>query len=90
MKIEKRKYYSSKGWLVCNEACASNKFHYLKAKQNLDVEMYNERIILMEAKSAVGIFSTFGVQETRDLYWKLLDKGTVCILIVLVHQLYSF
>ena len=63
-------YYNSKGWFFsCDETCTENHKRYRNAESMLvQATVQNDRF-LSEARSRVGIFSEFGVQDTREAFW---------------------
>jgi hypothetical protein len=71
-----QQYYRSKGWFFsCNERCQQNKRHYEMA----DAEYKRTQAVIADkvsqAKSTVGLFSDFGVSETRGMFWDRFGMG---------------
>ncbi len=74
--VREREYYRSKGWFFsCDGFCQSKKLAYEESKQTYTILHQNEEAIISEAKSTVGLFSTYGVYETRDLFWQRFNQG---------------
>jgi hypothetical protein len=68
-------YYQSKGWFSCDTVCQDDKKRLDVAMAELAaIEKVNAETV-REAKATVGISSTFGVQEIRDLFWGTFSKG---------------
>lgn len=68
-------YRRSKGWFSCDEYCQTNKKTYDSAKVRFnDIKSQTERAV-SDAKAGVGIFSQFGINETRDLFWTRFTQG---------------
>ena len=68
-------YTRNKGWFSCNKQCQS---YYQNYKDDLDqlhqirrIEDAKER----DAKSKLGLFSEYGVTETRELFWEKFAFG---------------
>lgn len=69
-------YRRSQGWFwQCNQVCQGYKAIYLSDKQQLDEIRSVERGLLMDAKQAVGVFSEYGVADTRYLYNEMFNRG---------------
>ena len=74
--IAQHRYQQSKGWFwTCNDSCQSHK----QGLEFATVEYKKQQQIvadkMSEAKSNVGIFSKFGVAETRNLFWERFGQG---------------
>eukprot|EP00301_Raphidiophrys_heterophryoidea_P007816 c12978_g1_i1.p1 GENE.c12978_g1_i1~~c12978_g1_i1.p1 ORF type:complete len:291 (+),score=74.85 c12978_g1_i1:129-1001(+) len=70
------RYYNSKGWFFsCNQLCQQNKKDYeIKlAKLQTFQHQYNRGVA--EANANVGVFSTYGVQQSRELFWRMFGHG---------------
>jgi hypothetical protein len=70
-----QRYYNSKGWFSCNELCQENKKNYetLTAQYKREQAIISDK--LSDAKSTLGLFSDFGVQETRSMFWEKFGMG---------------
>lgn len=69
------KYYNLKGWFSCDAKCtkALDKLNMAKAEV---ARVENKKAgIIKEARQEVGIWSTFGVQDVRDSFWKSWKSG---------------
>lgn len=70
-----RAYYRSKGWFTCDTTC-KQKYTIMKEHEKLHNTLVHEtESITSEAKSTLGLFSEFGVGETRDLFWTRFAQG---------------
>jgi hypothetical protein len=70
-----RLYQRSKGWFSCDENCKTQWKNYESNRilfEQLKVEQSNQ---LAVAKSQLGLFSEFGVEETRNLFWEKFAQG---------------
>lgn len=70
-----REYYNSKGWFSCDDLCHENYAKLTAAQANLVAIETEFAAITSEAKQTVGIFSEYGVQEVRDLFWSQFAGG---------------
>jgi len=68
-------YYQAKGWFSCDPKCQQYyqelqevKTLYQQAKQEEDQKLY-------AAKSKLGIFSEYGIAETREYFWEKFAQG---------------
>jgi len=68
-------YYYSKGWFSCDARCQANYEMYQSAQNELKGSQTVHSAALSDAKATVGIFSQFGVQETRKLFWDAWERG---------------
>ena len=78
--IAYQKYYNSKGWFSCDATCTLNKYEMESAKTIWELEEKNMQATLSDAKSTMGIFSAYGVEETREKFWQMFNKGNLWIL----------
>ena len=65
-------YRSSAGWFSCDARCERLKADYHAKQSEYKMLLSQEREQMRDAKSKIGIFSTYGVAETRsvfDQYW---------------------
>jgi len=68
-------YYYSKGWFSCDNRCQANYEMYQRAQGELKDSQGLHHAALSDAKATVGIFSQFGVQETRKIFWDAWERG---------------
>jgi len=68
-------YYQTKGIFSCDEICSENYNKYKEAQQRFAAIERDIASVQSEAKAKVGIFSEYGVQEVRDLFWAQLQGG---------------
>jgi hypothetical protein len=65
----------SKGWFSCNKKCQFYKTDYEIALKEYNFQRKEEQRIIADAKSSVGIFSSYGIDETRGLFWTRFANG---------------
>lgn len=65
----------SKGWWTCDATCQEHKHEYNIALKEYNYQKIEEAKIIASAKSSVGIFSNYGVDETRLLFWTRFGQG---------------
>jgi hypothetical protein len=65
----------SKGWFTCDKKCQFYKTDYEIALKEYKFQRGEEQRIIADAKSGVGIFSSYGVEETRGLFWTRFANG---------------
>jgi len=71
-----QKYYQSKGWFFsCDSYCQHNYEQYLIASQEFKHAKAEYEDAVKDAKQIVGIWSTYGVDETRNEFWKCWEWG---------------
>lgn len=68
-------YYRSKGWFTCNSNCQVRKEIYESSKRFYENMKREEDSKLAVAKSKLGIFSEYGVEEARSLFWQRFAQG---------------
>jgi len=70
-------YQSSRGFLGfgCNKQCQVYKAKFDKTERELKTARNAQYAALSEAKSKVGVFSMYAVQEARDLFWGTFAAG---------------
>lgn len=73
--VSYRPYYRSKGWFSCNSECQMYKKEYDEALSNYNFLKKQEEQQLSLAKSKLGLFSEYGVEETRNLFWERFAQG---------------
>jgi len=70
-----QEYYQSKGFFSCDSLCQGKKEKLNAATMKVNQLKAAHASIEREAKSKVGIFSEYGVEETRQLFWGMFSKG---------------
>ena len=76
MNIAYQHYYHTKGWFwQCNSVCTQNYEVYMHKKSIFDGEVAIADQQLSNAKAKVGLFSEYGVGETRDMFWQRFSQG---------------
>ena len=70
-------YYQSKGWFSCDELCTRRKLVMEKAKEKYDYEVNQQNMLMSNAKGKVGVFSSVGVDETRQMVVLFYSKCTI-------------
>jgi len=71
-----REYANSRGWFwSCDARCSNKKHMYEAQKRNYDERAAEEKRLMSEAKSAVGLTSTYGIEEVRKLFWQRFERG---------------
>jgi hypothetical protein len=68
-------YYRSKGWFTCNDRCQEHWKNYQSLKKEFENVKKEEAKQTAYAKSKLGIFSEYGVDETKQLFWKKFVAG---------------
>ena len=68
-------YYRSKGWFSCDETCKVYRDQYEIVKRDYEEVKLEEEKKLYAAKSKLGLFSEYGVEETRNLFWEKFAQG---------------
>ncbi|CAM9294422.1 unnamed protein product [Chrysoparadoxa australica] len=70
------RYDESRGWFWrCDDYCQEMKLRYQDRKRFYDVLEKEYRTGVAEAKSELGMFSHYAVEETRDLWWQRVAGG---------------
>lgn len=70
------KYYNSKGWFgSCDTTCKKNKDEFEKVLKEYNILKGDEYKQTAEAKNMLGIFSSYGVSETKELFWQKFTAG---------------
>lgn len=75
LKSSEERYYAHKGWFSCDEACQRYKRTMDAHAAVYEAALRDEAAIVRDAKQSVGIFSEYGVQETRDMFWGVFAGG---------------
>lgn len=68
-------YYNSKGWFSCDQYCMENYERVQRTQQRVDMVEAKREGLIKDARSAVGVFSTYGVGEVRRRFWNSWDDG---------------
>lgn len=68
-------YYRSKGWFSCDQRCQIFYTEYQDATQLYQKAKQEEDKKLYAAKSKLGLFSEYGVDETRQYFWEKFAQG---------------
>jgi len=68
-------YYRSKGWFSCDPVCQSYKADMQAYQRLFDTLKNEENLKLARAKSKLGVFSEYGVEEARGLFWERFGQG---------------
>ncbi len=68
-------YYRSKGWFSCDEICKINYEDYKIQENKHKILTQNQKDTLREMKGKVGIFSNYGVSETKSLFSQYFSAG---------------
>jgi hypothetical protein len=70
-------HYNAKGWFfACDESCQKLGRRVEKLRQQVEQSDLKRDQTIKSAKAAVGIWSVFGVDEIRGLFWRAWDQGT--------------
>eukprot|EP01031_Cornospumella_fuschlensis_P034355 gene34355-41585_t len=68
-------YRRSSGWWSCDKSCQFYKEQYEINQRRADELKRKQQLLLADAKGQLGIFSEYGVSETRDLFWRRFSQG---------------
>lgn len=68
-------YYQNKGWFSCNNICQQYKNDYDASRVEFERVRNEEEQKVAIAKSKLGLFSEYGVEETRNLFWEKFAMG---------------
>jgi hypothetical protein len=69
-------YRQSKGWFfTCDEKCTELYEISQQAKYVLDTHEASYNLAMSNARSKVGIFSQYGVEDARESWWDSFQKG---------------
>eukprot|EP00941_MAST-03F_sp_MAST-3F-sp1_P005135 g5135.t1 len=74
---QRHRYESMRGWWFQSETRREEhaRLEYEKAQRRLDHLLHERKQIQREGKQAVGIWSEFGMEETRNAFWKNFYAG---------------
>eukprot|EP00808_Paulinella_micropora_P022433 g31028.t1 len=68
-------YWKHRGWFSCDQACEEAKQISEAADREFAAATLKVHSQLSAAKAEVGVWSTYGVGEVRDLFWKRFSQG---------------
>eukprot|EP00457_Paulinella_chromatophora_P007668 gb/GEZN01007692.1/.p1 GENE.gb/GEZN01007692.1/~~gb/GEZN01007692.1/.p1 ORF type:complete len:365 (-),score=56.94 gb/GEZN01007692.1/:322-1416(-) len=68
-------YHRLKGWFSCDRECERAKEIADAVEAKFAAASFKANEQLSAAKSEVGLWSTYGVGEVRDLFWKRFGQG---------------
>lgn len=70
------KHYNAKGWFwACDERCQKLKDKAGMARADVERLQKKRDQIMTDARREVGIWSTFGVKDVRDSFWRAWKSG---------------
>lgn len=69
------KYRQSKGWFSCDSTCQEYKALMESLTQEYNKLHAMQEQALSDAKAKLGILSTIGIDETRQLFWRRFSQG---------------
>ena len=72
---QKQNVYKASGWFSCDAACQSAKARLNTAVQKLKPLEDERYAIIKAAKHEVGVWSKYGVDETREKFWETFQDG---------------
>jgi hypothetical protein len=74
--IARFQYHRSRGWFFgCDTICMNNKRKTQEAESMFLTAKKLEDEKLANVKAQVGVFSEYGVDEARDLFWQRFSQG---------------
>ena len=76
-------YNQHKGWFSCDDICQEYKLQMEGTNTIYQNELKAQQNVISDAKGTVGIFSTYGVEETRELFWLRFGQGILYIYFVI-------
>lgn len=68
-------YHRTKGWFSCDAMCQTYKRDMEHYEKVLNAMKKEEAAKIANAKSKLGIFSEYAVDETRTLFWERFSQG---------------
>ena len=71
----KQEVYKTSGWFSCDAACQSAKRRLNTAVEKLKPLEDKRYAIIKAAKHEVGVWSKYGVDETREKFWETFQDG---------------
>ena len=75
MQRANNRYRSAAGWFSCDTRCQTLKAVYQSKQSEYRMLLNTEREQMRDAKSKVGIFSVYGVAETRNVFDQYWTRG---------------
>ena len=72
-----QKYYASKGWFTCDDYCQDRKRAMENSKAAYEAVQRQVDMDLSDAKAKLGLLSSVGVGEARDMFWTRFSQGIV-------------
>eukprot|EP00930_Biecheleria_cincta_P041484 TRINITY_DN28439_c0_g1_i1.p1 TRINITY_DN28439_c0_g1~~TRINITY_DN28439_c0_g1_i1.p1 ORF type:complete len:359 (-),score=61.19 TRINITY_DN28439_c0_g1_i1:74-1150(-) len=75
LRVSESNYYATKGFWSCDENCTRSYDRLQMAQAELARASRHREEALAEARSEVGIWSSFGVQDVRDRLWSSWKSG---------------
>lgn len=73
--VRRDQYRRSKGWFSCDAQCEINYQEFLDAENDLQKIEAKNYETMKRAKQQVGLFSEYGVEEVRNLFWEQFAGG---------------
>lgn len=70
-----QQYQQSRGWFSCDSFCQQHKQRAEQLLREYNALRAEEERAMSSAKSKLGLFSEYGVEETRDLFWERFGQG---------------
>jgi hypothetical protein len=67
--IANQQYRRSQGWFSCDSRCQTFKTNYQEKLKTFNMLQREQDMKVSEAKASVGIFSSYGVDEARNMFW---------------------
>lgn len=68
-------YYQHRGWFSCNDVCQKYRIEVRDLTEAYKIKQAEYNAFTADAKQKLGVFSEFGVGETRDLFWTRFGQG---------------
>lgn len=68
-------YYYSRGWFSCDQHCQELQTSTEHARRRLENLRKEEAAAMSNIKSRLGVFSEYGVAETREHFWHSFAGG---------------
>ena len=86
--IAHQQYRRSQGWFSCDSRCQTFKTNYQEKLKTFNLLQREQDMKVSEAKASVGIFSSYGVDEARNMFWTRFAQ--VGFLDVVVYYNYRY
>lgn len=68
-------YHATKGWFSCDNICQHHKQNMEASKADYDFVQRQVDVQLSDAKAKLGLLSSVGVGEARDMFWTRFAQG---------------